>query len=398
MSGLFTDLLKLLKHLKREDICLALALLVYLTPFYFAWHGKQLEDYGISFYYHLVAFSLALLCWCLIKIYSYKKSSHDLEKSLTMSISSDGSLISAAKILGLQTPMKSSYDPTLASEDDRLMIQAQRSEAIDCKAFEIALKYLKEKNGRIRALDVGCGNGNVTFNRFGRYIDAFQSIHGIDKNPSLINSANAAKEKNKHGDKYFFQTLDVDIPEFGPSLCNEKPSSYDLIFTALTLHHFADPEAALEDLFKLLSKDGVLIARGSDDGTKICYPESSYLLMKGIIDATMSVEGISDRHNGRKLYSQFKRVGFDLVHMVNHISDTVGLSKQGREDFFKQSFSYRKDYISRKLEKAEPEEKGKLRKQLEQMEGALTKLKNDFKNSKDFYYCEVTFVAIGIKK
>jgi 2-polyprenyl-3-methyl-5-hydroxy-6-metoxy-1,4-benzoquinol methylase len=41
---------------------------------------------------------------------------------------------------------------------------------------------------------------------------------------------------------------------------------FDVIFSALTIHHLSNPIKTLYQLRKLLKKDGFIILRGSDDG------------------------------------------------------------------------------------------------------------------------------------
>ena len=165
-----------------------------------------------------------------------------------------------------------------------------------------------------------------------------------------------------------------------------------IIYSALTLHHLKNPDRVLRRLRKCMDRGSYIILRGSDDGSKLCYPKSD--LMESIIQKTMEARGVSDRINGRKIYTQLVKDGFRSVKMFSNMKDLSCFSFDEREALFQESFSYRINYFKRALERdpGDPETK----KNYQWMRDALDEFENQFFQS-DFWYCEYDYVGIGRK-
>jgi SAM-dependent methyltransferase len=257
------------------------------------------------------------------------------EKNRDRKISDSGSSLP-------KLPRPSLYDPMYSNEQTRLEIQAKRNRDIDCEAFRVGLTWLQDKKNLV-ALDIGCANGSMTVDRFSRF-DNFIKVFGIDKNISAINQA--VKLENS---KYCFRNYDVEAQSFRKEICEiGHENGFDFVFMSLVLHHLADPVAVIKDIQEVLKIGGIFVVRSSDDGSKICYPDSNSVL-KTVLDISNKVEGTSDRFNGRKLYYYFKSVGFTKITMLYKVHDTIGLTSEEKLEFFEESFSYRLNYLKKKI-------------------------------------------------
>lgn len=287
------------------------------------------------------------------------------------------------------TSKGSYYSPTDKSEDERLIIQGGRLKNFDVKAFQEAIKNLKNKEN-IFALDVGCSSGEVTISRFNSF-SIFSHIVGIDKNEDIIERA---KERISD-DLYSFHAVDIEKPDFEEKiksiLKDHNRESFDFVFSALTIHHLGNPGKVLRKLRKIISKGGVIVLRGSDDGSKVFYPDKDDVIKK-TIELSHTVKGISDRKNGRKLYHQLWKAGFRTIKMFHLTSDTAGLSADERRNIFVESMSWRKDPFERYL-KLNPDDDD-TRENYNWILGALDEMEEVFE-SEDFYYSEQDTISIG---
>lgn len=274
------------------------------------------------------------------------------------------------------------YEADYGDEPHRLEIQAQNS-------YEADMTVLNEIGIGGIVLDVGCAYGIVTKSRFND--SKYTRVFGIDKNESCISRA------NEIGDKFSFKTMDIEANDFADSFksyMNENNiESFNIIFISLVLHHLKDPYAVLRKLRKFLAKGGYIIIRGSDDGTKMAYPDEHDYLNK-IIKKTLSAKGISDRLHGRKIFDWLNQSGFKNIHIHSFLKDTSNLSYDEREDLFKESFSYRVNYF-RKLWEQDPSNMEKFR-DFDEMETLLALFENEFMKE-NFWYGEYDYIGVATK-
>ena len=294
-----------------------------------------------------------------------------------------------SKLKTFNTYQASSYVPTKQSEDERLLIQGERLKSFDVKAFQEAIKDLKSKDN-IFALDLGCSSGEVTISRFNAF-SIFSHIVGIDKNEEIIVRA---KERISD-DLYSFHAIDIEKPDFEEKiksvLKDHGKETFDFVFSGLTILHLGNPGKALRKLRKIISKGGVIVLRGSDDDSKVFYPDKGDIL-KQVIELSQNVKGIEDRKNGRKLYHQLWKAGFRNIKMFHLTTDTAGLSADERRNIFLESISWRKNPFEKHLVLNPDDEK--VRKEYNWMLHALEELEEVFE-SEDFYYSEQDTISIG---
>lgn len=288
---------------------------------------------------------------------------------------------------------KSVYSSSAGNEKQRLETQGNNIRKFDLKAFKQAFDTFEQKTDLI-ALDMGCAGGYVTYDRFKEYDDHLAKVIGVDINEVKINDAN----NQNYGDKYSFHCLDIENPSFDSdikSVLQEQTGTdkVDIIFSSLTIHHLANPLKALIKLRKLLKKDGVIILRGSDDGSKLAYPDEQ-ALVESLIKLTLEVQGVSDRENGRKLYNQLKKSGFRGIDMLYNIKDTSNMGPEERYNLFEESFSYRINYFKRQLD-SDPTNENYIE-EYEWVSDALEELEVEFLDD-SFFYMEMDYIAIAKK-
>lgn len=282
----------------------------------------------------------------------------------------------------------SSYNPAQHKEHTRLKIQARNTRNADMPAISYAFERLGEK--KVRVLDVGCAYGYVTADRFSGFENA--EVYGMDREQKCIDFATSNAPKNFH---YFCADLEKadfveSVEEYTRQYGFEK---FDIIIATLVIHHLIDPIKALRNLRRLLSDDGFIIIRGSDDGSVIAYNDNG--LVQKIIDHHLATPGISDRLNGRKIYYQLYTSGYKHIKMFNYVKEISGLNFDERMEVFDERFKYRRNYIANLLKK----EPGNMeyRSELEWMDYALSSLEDLFGDN-SFWYQEVDFVAVARKK
>lgn len=284
----------------------------------------------------------------------------------------------------------SSYKAEIKSELKRLKIQAANTREPDNNAIRYVLAQLAHKD-TINILDMGCAYGYVTKDRFAN-IPGINLI-GVDRSEKLIEYA----KENSSFDGASYYVLDLEDEELIDNLeeiMEEKNiEKFDIIFASLVIHHLKNPNKLLRTIRKVLSKDGYIIIRGSDDGSIVSYNDDD--LVQKVVDIHLSCDGISDRHNGRKIYSQLISSGYKNVRMFNWVKEISGMDMDERYEIFLERFSYRKNYIKNLCEKDPYNAVNQ--KKLEDIEYLLSELENKFADE-TFWYSEIDFVGVAQKK
>lgn len=284
----------------------------------------------------------------------------------------------------------STYDPSAHRELRRLRTQAENTRPADMPAIEYALSQIPEKT--VYVLDAGCAYGYVTFDRFGGMADREIHLLGIDRSAACIEKAKA----NNREPYFSFDTADMEAPDFEERMealmQDAGIPAFDIIFSSLVIHHLKDPVSALRRLRKFLRRGGFIILRGSDDGSVLAYGDDG--LVQKIIDKHLSTPGISDRHNGRKLYRQLYSSGYKQIRAFPYVKDLTGKSFDERMDIFDERFAYRINYVQNLL--AKDPDSLTLVNEVRWMEYALKKLEDLF-GDESFWYQEVDFVYVAQK-
>ena len=277
------------------------------------------------------------------------------------------------------------YDLDFGKERERLVSQGGR---YDEQTQKILDEYLT--GDKYIALDVGCAQGYTTTQTYRKA--KYKKVIGIDINEQGIKEA----IKDAPSKKYSYYPLDVEredfVEEMKKIMDKEGIKGFDVISCFLVLHHLKDGQKAIKELKKLLNKGGMIIIRGSDDGTKISYGDDG--LIEKIINSTYQIDGLSDRHNGRKLFTWVVDAGFSNVRMHTSVTDTSNMTYEEKQGLFQVSFGYRINYFKKQLEMHNDDESLK---EFKDMENMLTKLESVFARN-DFWYSLNRYVCVGFKK
>lgn len=296
-------------------------------------------------------------------------------------VKSDKSLVTGKSV--------SSYDPAANKEFRRLKIQAKNTRDADMPAIRYVVEKLNKPN--LCILDAGCAYGYVTNDRFGSFDQS--KVLAVDVSDKCLDYA----REHNHDDNIFYEKLnleDEDLEEKLESLMDKYGiQKFDIIFSSLVIHHLKNPNKFLRRIRRYLSADGYIIIRGSDDGSIMCCNDDG--LLGKVVEMHLKADGISDRLNGRKIFSQLISSGYKNVKMMNYIKDLSGLDLDERYDVFLERFSYRRNYLQHAVD-ADPYNMEK-RNALEAMDFALDKLENKF-SEETFWYCETDFVGIAQKR
>lgn len=225
--------------------------------------------------------------------------------------------------------IKSVYKPNTKFEEKRLLLQSQECFNEDMQILDPILNNKKN----LTILDAGCGFGYVTASRFKKSHCSF--VLGLDKCQSCIDFANLKFANST----YAFEQIDFEAEAFEENLKailrQYKIKKFDIIFSALTLHHLKNPQAVLAVLKKYLKSNGVIVLRGSDDGSKVCSSTSNNL--EQILDMTCNVQGASDRKNGRKLFAWLNDANFKNIQIKTIMKETSNFSLE-RKNFLMSVF------------------------------------------------------------
>ena len=285
----------------------------------------------------------------------------------------------------------SNYSSDYSNELKRLEIQAKNAARSDRAALDYleSLAPFPEDEPRY-VLDLGSAYGFVAADRFGND-PRVGKVLCVDFNARVIERARILFAENP---KMVFEVLDAESDSFEDDLraLMEKHNipKLHIVFSALLLLHLRDPNRVLRKLRHVMEPGSYIILRGSDDGSKLCYPHAE--LMDEIIRKCGELPGGSDRYNGRKLCPQLINSGFRDVRMFSTMTDLSEFDFDGRAALFAESFAYRSDFFRRRLEQA-PDDPGR-KKEYQWICDALEEFENQFYET-NFWYCEYDYMAVG---
>jgi ubiquinone/menaquinone biosynthesis C-methylase UbiE len=111
-------------------------------------------------------------------------------------------------------------------------------------------------------LDVGCGPGTITIDLAHRVAPG--GVVGIDNHPAPL--AEARAEAQRHGaGNVSFAVADVDHLDF-------SDDTFDVVHAHQVLQHLSEPVAALREMRRVCTPDGVVAARDADFAAMTWYP------------------------------------------------------------------------------------------------------------------------------
>ena len=240
------------------------------------------------------------------------------------------------------------YSSDIKDEKKRLSRQQESYLELDMQAINSVLDGTQKD--AITVLDLGCGNGSVTVSRFADN-PRITRVIGVDIHQKSIEEA--TERAKAYGDKFSFHIVDLNegdaIEHIRAIMAQVGVDAIDLVFSALTLHHLNNPKLLLLKLYDIFDEHGKIILRGSDDGGKLCYPESA--LLTEILDRYGRLINNSDRENGRKLYGQLYGAGYENIRMIYTVSDTTDADEEFKNLLFHLAFGFRLNRVDALVDK-----------------------------------------------
>ena len=254
--------------------------------------------------------------------------------------------------------------------------QALASAAEDFAAFEAVGLAFREG---VRVLDVGCFDGLNTVLKFAPYPGVARVV-GIDPD------ADAVAEARGRTDDGRFSFLNVDFRSYDPG--DER---FDVVYFSHVLQHLEDPQAAIGKAARLLAPGGFVIVKTTDDGAKLSYPdpdgtmERLFALYDRHVRPNTAHTRVTDRRNGRKCLAYLRRAGLEDVRVRTFTVDTAGKGLEERRALFERCVYFRRNVPAC----VDPET-------AEEIRGLVEAWGTLFERD-DYYFCNVTFMAIARK-
>lgn len=222
---------------------------------------------------------------------------------------------------------KSAYF-TSQRETDRLKLQTKLLRKFDADVYQqIFNEYVKPD-----ILDVGCGNGDMIFDRLKDCCHDFRLI-GVERDEEKVSEASLKYESYGvsfiEGDvegAEFIDTLAEKMNEFGIE-------NFDIINISMLLLHLKSGCSLLRKLRRLLKPDGAIIIKDIDDGINYAYPDDGNMFER-IYRICDNNETSGERRNGRQIYTNLYRAGFRRIDLKKSGFTTIGLNYEEKEAFW----------------------------------------------------------------
>lgn len=280
------------------------------------------------------------------------------------------------------------YNSAGSGEFELLRIRSRRSYAMDIQAISYAKSRLDRK--KYNVLVLGCAYGFVAETRFG-LDDDIEHVICIDKNREVVEKARELYSTYPHM-QFFAADVQGDtyVSELRKIMESLGIDGFDMMFTSDIFRYLNNPRATIRSTRKLLTDDGILIIRDSDDANKIAYPDKEKYLQT-IIEKTEKAPGMPNYRIGRELPLLIRNSGFTLCDIRTDIHTTIQMNYEEKEEFFLSTFGSRKSIAAQVLSSPI---NGK--KELENLIAAIDNLENTFYNA-DFWYSESNLVFIAQK-
>lgn len=187
-------------------------------------------------------------------------------------------------------------------------------------------------------LDIGCGNGDMLFDRLNDYCSEFRLI-GVERNETQVNEANL----KYGGAKNLFIVSDVEAAEFigvlADNMSKLQIEKFDIINISMLLLHLKSGDSLLRKLRPLLKPNGTVIIRDIDDGINYAYPDDGNMFER-IYEICANNEPSGERRNGRQIYTNLYRAGFRRIELKKSGFTTIGLNYDEKEAFWNMYFQF----------------------------------------------------------
>lgn len=218
-------------------------------------------------------------------------------------------------------------------ENIRLEAQSKLSKKFDGEIY----KKIIDKYNSPAVLDIGCGNGDFIINRL-QYCKSTFTLIGVDKDTEKVEEA-----KLKNGDYGAFIPGDVESGDFIDDLADlmeqKNITGFDIINISMLLLHLKSYFSLLRKCRRLLLPGGKIIIKDIDDGLNYVYPDEDKSFAR-IIKMCDSNETSGERQNGRQIYTNLFRAGFNNIKLEKSGFTTIGATPDEKEAFWEIYFKF----------------------------------------------------------
>ncbi|RNC85768.1 MAG: class I SAM-dependent methyltransferase [Balneola sp.] len=186
-----------------------------------------------------------------------------------------------------------------------------------------------ELNQGIHCLDLGCGNGGVSF-LLADLTGSEGQVLGLDIDQKNIQIANETASK-KNIENISFQRFDA------YELDNNN--EYDLVYSRFLLSHLASPETVLNRIFDSLKTGGTILVEDTDFTGHFCYPNSAHFdQYVSLYQKLLKIRG-GNANRGQELVGMLEKAGFtDIEFTISQPAHTSGNGKLMAEITFEAVF------------------------------------------------------------
>jgi len=154
-----------------------------------------------------------------------------------------------------------------------------------------------------RLLDIGCGPGNISADL--AKILSSGSVTAIDRAEEIIDRAAQSFPAKDYPNLSF---------AIGDTYALEYPdASFDVVYAHQVLQHLSDPIAALKEMRRVLSPEGLLAVRDTDYAAFVWWPQDPRLTRWMEIYHLITAANGANADAGRQLRSWVLEAGFGEV-------------------------------------------------------------------------------------
>ncbi|MBS3815498.1 MAG: class I SAM-dependent methyltransferase [Hadesarchaea archaeon] len=130
-------------------------------------------------------------------------------------------------------------------ESDKVEIYNEREQERINSVLSEVKNYIKTNNSELRALDVGCGTGNM----LEKLIPRFNEVIGVDISDEMLSKAKK-KQENNGSDSQLVRGKAAKLPF--------PDNHFDVVTTYSVLHHLPDFSEPISEISRVLKDGGVL--------------------------------------------------------------------------------------------------------------------------------------------
>jgi SAM-dependent methyltransferase len=157
----------------------------------------------------------------------------------------------------------------------------------------------------MRALDLGCGGGHVSFELAG-LVGVSGSVTGVDLDGTKLELARQDATKANLANVQFLEGNARDLIE---------PQSFDFAYARFLLTHLSDPLEVLAVMRESLKPGGIVAVEDIDCSGAFCYPENSHFRRTLELYTGVVRRKGGDPDIGFKLPSLLREAGFNSIRI-----------------------------------------------------------------------------------